>query len=596
MRFYHDKQQRERDKRAKAAEKQSERARREKYSGAIVSDSFVKVKRRFFTGAIVKSIICGVSAGLLAAGILLLVIKLNGIPFNFIWYIVAGVVCAGLCGAVTFLFLKPSNKRVAKTVDEEFGLKEQVQTSLAFSRRSGEVINMQRERAESAISALPRRKFKFSRIWQYIVIAVLAVALMLAAIIVPGKEIRGSAGEGEEPGISVGRTHIATIEELINYVRGVHELNYIGDELSDGIIGELEKFKDELEDAYNRNVEVVPSEVTPHFDELKNITVSRTNYMQIAQIISDEEIKEITKLVENKSIPATTADAYFGKIIQAGGDAYRTFRLETSDEMDNYHSSMEANVNTSIANKRIAFIDWLVPTITEVEGGEGGGDGQPQALADTGADEEKLFSEVQTKTNAYVKLLTNSVGKLNSANLPNREIVDRLLDLCSELNTAVLDNSDLNTLGEAVKKAFNDFLTLMSSNTDRITETLARQSYYMALDRYIENRIRLAFGMPVIVPDVPEGGTGGTGSGGTGTGDEPGGGGGGTGGSGNLQYPSDDSVYDYRSGSVDNYSKFLADYFAMMQEFLRDNENLTEKQRQMIQAYFNALYGNSAEE
>lgn len=658
-----DKISRDRRERAKNAEKQSAQAKRARYEDAIVSDAFLKVKKKFLLGAIAKSAICGISFGLLAVGILLLVIKTSGIPFNFIWYIVAGVGCALVCGVITFLFLKPGNRRVAKTVDEEYGLKEQVQTSLAFSRDSGDVVLMQRERAESAIGALPRRKIKFSKIWQYIVIIFVAVALAVAGILVPGKKSKGSTGEGGEPGITVDRSHIVKVEQLIAYIKSENEKRkveeakknetgkngtperYIGEELTQAVVDELTEFKSSLEKALEENVEVTRSEVLPVLQKINGIFTAETNYVQISEVIAGK-------------VSEAGVDASFGEMIRAGGDAYRIYLLRDESEMDEYHADMEMNANTSINRQSAKFLEWLMPSDPDE------GDDQPvnpgeentptaEELAAQIREEYDKITDIYNKLSVTDGLISSVVSELREESfiLPNKQIVSFFDLLSADLQKS--QNEFISTLkarfGSQDEQIYNpkglkdileeylqanadkgadsvsdfenileeldgfkgnaslnvaDFVTRLAygngneadsqSGEEKVSETLAKQSYYMALDRHISNSIRSAFRMELIEPDKIEdeeqGGNQGN------TGDNNPSTGGNTSGSGDLTFPGNDYIYDWLEDKVKPYGELISDYVARVNEFLTENaDTLTEKQKQMIQAYINALYGNSAE-
>lgn len=647
-----DKYVRSRKQAAKDAEKRQEQEKLEKYQNAIVSDAFLKVKRKFTAEAIVKSAICGVSFGLFAVGLLLLIIKLNGIAFGIVWYIVAGVACALLCGGITFLFLKPNNRRVARTVDEEFGLKEQVQTSLAFSRSSGDVVVMQRERAEAAIGALPRRKPKFSKIWQYIVIAVLALALAVAGILVPGKEIKGSAGTGGEPGVSVDRTHIMKVQELIDYIKYQNERRedeqtkkdngdggeperYISQKLADSVVAELEGFLELLEDSLERDVEVVPGQVLPVLQKINSIISAETNYIQIAEIITESE-------------NGAETEGGLGDIVRAGGDAYRTEIFLTEDEINDYHKDMEDKATNAVNRKTADLFNWLIPADpAEENGGEqtpsGSVDENGNPAAPAKSDEERLADAIarieQVKTlvegikpnlETFYGLIVGLCPKLEDENLqlPNKEITACFEALESYLFTLIEDadkasaaipesskhktDDDAKSAADAAEEAqkeaekvytdfkqkisdrFTDFFTLLCSGGQGISETLGKQSYYMALDRHISNKIRNAFHMELIQPDKIEN-EGGDRPGGSGNSGNPNQGSTNPNASGKNKFPGDEWVYDHRSETVEFYGDIVGDYRQMMEEFLSEHGELTEKQKQMIQAYFDALQSESAD-
>ena len=149
---------------------------------------FKKLKKKFLIDAIIKSVIIGVSAGLFAAGAVWLGLKLAEADINAGFYVLIGLGVAAAVGGGLFFILRPSDTKIAKTLDRENGLNEKVQTMVAFSGREGEMLELQRQDASEKLSALPKRKFDIKKLWQYILIPVLALAVFITAAVIPQKK------------------------------------------------------------------------------------------------------------------------------------------------------------------------------------------------------------------------------------------------------------------------------------------------------------------------------------------------------------------------------------------------------------------------
>lgn len=557
---------RERNRQIKSARKREELERRSKYKDAAISDGFRKVKARFIAGAAVKSIICGLSAGLFAVGLIMLIVKLTATPFEIWYYVVAGAGCAVLCGAVTFLFFKPDNRKVAKTVDEEFGLNEQVQTSVAFSRMTGSIVEMQRERADETVRALPRRKIKFSRIWQYLVIIVIAAALAVTAFLVPAKKVEGGVVDPNNPTVSVNHTHSVRIKDIINNLQisalaNENDAVYGNVPLAQAVLEELEALRVKLEDAETREEEIAMSEINGTLDRISALFAEETTYLAVAETIAG-------------CAAAGSYEDYFSPIIKAGGDSYRTepiyavykavedFLLECPNRTESYMSRRKSEME-----------NWLFPASDDEE------EETPAAVAEEPAEDPIVAAKAKLRDLRY--LLLDADEQLAAGFLKEK--------------IAAFGGALPAFYGDSAPENFEDEVTGAIDNfSTGIMEYLQGQSYSLAMERYIGNSIRDIFGLELIQPDAPEADP----STGPADGGEGDGGNGGGGGSGDFTYPSDDYLYDYQEDDLLFYGDLLrSKYERQIKDFLDKNgEELTEEQKKMIQDYIDALYGSSAEE
>ena len=134
--------------------------------------SFKKIKKKFLVFAIIKSLICGVSAGLFAVGAVLLALKLAGIPIHGGYYALIGVCVASVCFGIVFPFMRLNDLKVARKLDKDYALRERVETMVAFEKDGGDIAILQREDAQTKLENLPKKKPDFKKLWQYILMPV----------------------------------------------------------------------------------------------------------------------------------------------------------------------------------------------------------------------------------------------------------------------------------------------------------------------------------------------------------------------------------------------------------------------------------------
>ena len=85
-----------------------------------MDEKFKKIKNKCLIEALIKSAVIGISAGLFVTGIILLSLVLTGNSIHWAIYIPIGLISALAGGGVSFLFMRPSDMRVAKKYDGRF--------------------------------------------------------------------------------------------------------------------------------------------------------------------------------------------------------------------------------------------------------------------------------------------------------------------------------------------------------------------------------------------------------------------------------------------------------------------------------------------
>ncbi len=148
---------------------------------------FRKFKRKVRAAAIVRSVLTGLSLGVLIVAVQWLLAKLTAADPNLVQYaLLGGGIALAVC-AVMLLFTLPTDKRLAKRLDNQLGLNEKVQTMVAFRQDESDMAAMQRENADEVLQQIPGKKLKSRHGWLVAILPVLACGCMVAALLVPAQ-------------------------------------------------------------------------------------------------------------------------------------------------------------------------------------------------------------------------------------------------------------------------------------------------------------------------------------------------------------------------------------------------------------------------
>ncbi len=152
-----------------------------------MSEKFQKIKKKFQINALLKTAIFGVAFGVVVSSVLVFIQKRMGVMPNPLLYVLVGLGSAILAFALGYLLCKPSDKKIAKRLDENLGLHEKVQTMVAFAGMEGDMLNLQRQDAENVLAAIPLKNIKTGKWWKHIFAPILAIAFICAAFLMPLK-------------------------------------------------------------------------------------------------------------------------------------------------------------------------------------------------------------------------------------------------------------------------------------------------------------------------------------------------------------------------------------------------------------------------
>ncbi len=166
---------------------------------AQVPENFNKLKKTIRRHAVIKSAVFGAALALILVGALLLAVKLGDLLADASVGAVAGIlaaagiVAASLAGGLLYLIIRPVDLAVAKRLDGEFSLGERVQTMVEYAGRESAMLTLQREDAETRLSAIGPKQIKYKRIWLSVAAGVLSVALFLTGVLLPSARTSAQA-------------------------------------------------------------------------------------------------------------------------------------------------------------------------------------------------------------------------------------------------------------------------------------------------------------------------------------------------------------------------------------------------------------------
>lgn len=228
-----------------------------------MGESFNKIRRGILQNTCIRSILYGLSCGIGATAILMLVLKLTAVELNLIYYIIAAAVLSAVAAAIWFFALNKSNKKIAQELDSQMGLSERVQTMLEFDGAEGDMIALQRADANEKLSEISHKQFKGKRIWTAVLSLVLASAMLTGAMLIPQKTPEGPY----DPDFEMSDFQRRRLEELIEYVKSSDmETSVKSKTVSEleGLLSSLEKAEKESEK--NRLVRAVIKNVRTAVD------------------------------------------------------------------------------------------------------------------------------------------------------------------------------------------------------------------------------------------------------------------------------------------------------------------------------------------
>lgn len=517
-----------------------------------MEENFLKIKKKYFAVAVAAAVVLGALCGVALASLTAVILKRNAIELHWAIYIPIAVVLGAACGVGFFFLLRPKDNTIAKALDKKYALGEKVQTMVEYRGTEGNMAALQREQADAALSSVVKNRIDVSFLLKFIAVPIIAVAMLFVGIFVPAKKTVAPP----PPGFEITDNQIVALRNLITDVEN--------SELSDGLKTyckqSLENLLDNLQETeYQSEMKI---KVVNTVKSIDSTVASHNSYLKIYNSFkTDETLSEFATamLVGMTYYKPTATEIKSLEIVGKKNDA----NLSSLDsQLTNWSSSFKATLSEETAE------------------GEG---------------ELKTTEEMYAIVNAFSGKVTDGVNASGFDGVENDALCVALLDFARELSD--ISSGWSNTT----------YLSKVTSFTDEFKTScltaLDPQSYNCVMDEYIRNELARIFGLKVsafgdndeVAPDPP---TSDSGS------DETHGG---ADGSGNINFGSEDLVYDPDSGDLVPYGQLLSDYREKIYDRLRRFEELSSKEdataeekaeakyvlselSKYIDAYFNLLY------
>ncbi len=177
--------------------------------------NFVKLRTRARFALVLLSILLGIGVGAVALAAAILVAKLTGEQVGLVCYIIGGAAFALATTAFILIFL-PSNKRLARQLDERYGLNEKVRTMVEFSSSKDPFAELQRQDADEHLGRVRFSPLRKGHLISLLVAVAVSASSLITAFMIPAQS---ASPNPEKPVAEFDKEKIlSSITELINTV------------------------------------------------------------------------------------------------------------------------------------------------------------------------------------------------------------------------------------------------------------------------------------------------------------------------------------------------------------------------------------------
>ena len=498
-----------------------------------MSERFLKFKRRRQAIRVIKSLMIGASAGLLLGGLGLLLPKLAVLNIEPIIALFIGLGAFLVTGAAFFLCSGMSDKKFAKDLDTKFGLQARVQTMVAYKDEESDILTLQREDTDKALSDIPLRSYKFKKLWVYITALVLTAAILATGIVVEDR--RNVTPPEQIVPFELSEVQRTRLNELIKTV----EKSEMEEQFRTPLANELRTLLQKLEAAETEpQMQIALAESMAIITEITYDSSTATEMLNALWDTKDVNFRHLAKVLDTSS--KNTPD--WG---------------EFAEKMNDYIIILTGEGGTSESTSGAERIRWALDSMNRK------------------LDVALKSSDLPEDDSMYVAV----------NNLFNRPLVgfsamiNQLDDMSDEDAKALLENG-INIMSEDTFAAIKQNKINASTGEDVMTRLAAL--FPVPLPEF-ERPEFVKTGEPA----DPESGDVGsnddddkTGPGGVGKGES---------------FGSDDEVLNPQTGKLEAYGNLIHTYNAIMFERLQ-GDYYTEEQKEAITKYFELLYGGLEED
>lgn len=279
-----------------------------------MNESFSTLKGRLRLLILLRACLLGISLGVGFASIPILVYKLSFGQVNVLIPVLVGVGGFLIGFGMLILINPPTEKRIARLIDERLSLDEKVQTLIEFKEKEGEIVEVQRQEANELLRGVKVKSLLSKRIWLNFIAPVIAVALLIVTICVPAKQeyipSEDKEPEEEQPPADVTLVQIQELKDLIKEVKASNMEKIPKEKVISELEGLLETLQ-KIEEAPEENPYMTEAQLK---DEVKGAISNIQHILDDAN--SSDDISSKLDLSTNELIRRL---AYRIKLLETGG-------------------------------------------------------------------------------------------------------------------------------------------------------------------------------------------------------------------------------------------------------------------------------------
>ncbi len=493
-----------------------------------MTENFKVVKNKYKKMAIISAIALGAFCGLTVACALLLAFKLSAIEFLWVYYVLIGVGVAAICAVPFYFLLRPLDKKLAEKLDKQYNLNQKVQTMVEFANEQGTMLTLQREQTDEALSVAAKARPDIKGLLKYLFIPVMAVAIACVSIIIPARKTTVYL-----PQFRLTQSQRTAMNNLI---ADVNRSSSFSEGLKVASTTALSNLLTELEETTLQSE--MKRRVISTVRGIDSIIASTNSYLPLYNSLKGDEY---TKPFANSSVRAV---AYYKSTVSSA--------IKTLDEVERQSELSGEVITTMLSDWGETFaLTFYHPAETE---------GATGAIMTT--------QEMIERVGAYSSAFTVAVQ--------NAEFEGEGDELCTAINNFAADLLTISPDWGSV-----DYLNQIKAKcgafiSPSCEDALFSQTYNCLMDEFIRNRTAEIFGLKLyeigsntnVVPELSDE---------LGEGDGEGSHGPGFGG-GDINYASDELVYDPDSDTLVKYGELMARYRARIKDKISEFEALANKE------------------
>jgi hypothetical protein len=493
-----------------------------------MTDSFNKVKKKFWFNAVVLGCLFGVCAALLVAGCTLIAVKLC--KATFAWYFIL-LIAFGVflvVFGVLFWLLHPTDKKIAKSLDKNFALNEKVQTMVEFGGVQTDLAAIQREDAAEKIANLPKKAPAAKAVVCCTVTPLLCLGIFLTGVLLPTQKVEEPTPP--ENTFEITNWQVTAIEQLIEEVKS----SSLQTSVADACVTILQSL---LEGLKQEQPESVMTAAVRSAISLIDATISAANSSTAisVELSYADTVTALSGVIAEGAavykVDGTTFLKYTQVQQKETGLEDEILEIFTTGTAFLYEATNTLRDN-SFKERLTAYRDELNTALTDSQV----------------AESDKLYASISTLSASFDKVLTSYSSGVTLAE-------------CRD----------------SIVKACDDFCQSAAS-AEKV------QAYSSMMGEYIDNRLAEIFSIDISGSDSSSSDDSTENSGaeddkntGGGYGDRV------------VLYGSDDVIFYPDDETYVEYGEVLDGYFAKMQEILNSGD-LSEELKRYINNYFDILY------